>query len=68
MEGGWCGTQGRTDSGLSWAPHPVTTLGVYKVLGIILGFWQKAMEPKSLGMVLRKNLTEDSLSASLGPY
>ena len=51
---GWCGTQGRTDSGLCWAPHPVTSLGVYKVLGIILGFWQKAMEPKSLGMVFKE--------------
>ena len=44
-------TQGRTDLGLCWAPHPVTTLGVYKALGIIVGFWQKAMELKSLMMV-----------------
>ena len=49
------GTQGRTDLGLCWAPHPVTTtLGVYKVLGIIVGFWQKAMEPKSLRMVFKE--------------
>ena len=62
-----CGTQGRTDLGLCWAPRPVTTLGVYKALGIIAGFWQKAMELKSLRMVfLKKILTEDSLSASLG--
>ena len=61
------GTQGRTDLGLCWAPRPVTTLGVYKALGIIAGFWQKAMELKSLRMVfLKKILTEDSLSASLG--
>ena len=32
------GTQGRTDLGLCWAPRPVTTLGVYKALGIIVGF------------------------------
>ena len=62
------GTQGRTDFRLCWAPCPVTTLGVYKALGIIVGFWQKAMELKSLMMVfLKKILTEDSLSASLGP-
>ena len=63
------GTQGRTDLGLCWAPHPVTTFGVYKALGIIVGFWQKAMELKSLMMVFffKKILTEDSLSASLGP-
>jgi hypothetical protein len=42
---------------------------VYKALGIIVGFWQKAMELKSLMMVFffKKILTEDSLSASLGP-
>ena len=61
--------QGHSPAEFLLAPHPVTTLGVYKVLGIILGFWQKAMEPKSLRMVFKgKNLTEDSLSASLGPY
>ena len=49
-----CGTQGRTDLGLCWAPRPVTTLGVYKVLGIIVGFWQKAMELKSLRMFFMK--------------
>lgn len=48
------GTQGRTDLGLCWAPRPVTTLGVYKVLGIIVGFWQKPMEPKSLRMVFKE--------------
>ena len=61
---GWCGTQGRTDSGLCWAPHPVTTLGVYKVLGIILGFWQKAMEPKSLRMAFKE---KTSLKIHLAP-
>ena len=45
------GTQGRTDLDLCWAPRSVTTLEVYKALGIIVGFWQKAMEPKSLMMV-----------------
>ena len=49
-----CGTQGRTDLGLCWAPRPVTTLGVYKVLGITVGFWQKAMELKSFRMVFKK--------------
>ena len=48
------GTQGRTDFGLCWAPCPVTTLEVYKVLGIIVGFWQKAMEPKSLRMAFKE--------------
>ena len=48
------GTQGRTDLGLCWTPHPATTLGVYKVLGIIVGFWQKAMELKSLRMVFKE--------------
>ena len=55
---GWCGrpggTQGRTDSGLRWAPRPVTSLGVYKALGIIVRFWQKAMEPKSLRMAFKE--------------
>ena len=45
------GTQGKADLGLCWAPRPVTTLGVYKILGTIVGFWQKAMEPKSLRML-----------------
>ena len=27
---------------------------MYKVLGIIVGFWQKAMEPKSLSMVFKE--------------
>ena len=49
------GTQGRTDLGLCWAPRPVTTLEVYKALGIIVGFWQKAMEPKSLMIDFLKN-------------
>ena len=48
------GTQGRADLGLCWAPHPVTTLGVYKVLGIVVGFWQKAMEQKSLRMIFKE--------------
>ena len=61
---GWCGTQGRTDSGLCWAPHPVTTLGVFKVLGIIVGFWQKAMEPKSLRMAFKE---KTSLKIHLAP-
>ena len=51
------GTQGRTDLGLCWAPRPVTTLGVYKVLGIIVGFWQKAMELKSLRMAFKEKKT-----------
>ena len=43
---------GPWDSGQDcWAPRPVTTLGVYKALGTIVGFWQKAMELKSLMMV-----------------
>ena len=43
------------------------SMGFYKALGIIAGFWQKAMELKSLRMVfLKKILTEDSLSTSLG--
>ena len=45
------GTQGKVDLGLCWAPRPVTTLAVYKALGIIVGFWPKAMELKSLMMV-----------------
>ena len=62
------GTQGRTDLDLCWAPRSVTTLEVYKALGIIVGFWQKAMEPKSLMMVFKKKiLTGESLSTSLGP-
>lgn len=48
------GTQGRTDLGLWGAPRPVTTLEVYKVLGIIVGFWQKAMEPKPRRMAFKE--------------
>ena len=48
------GTQGRTDFRLCWAPCPVTTLGVYKALEIIVGFWQKAMELKSLRMAFKE--------------
>ena len=65
-----CGTQGRTDLGLCWAPRPVTTLRVYKVLGITVGIWQKAMEPKSLRMVFKKKSSVGQthlLSASLSP-
>ena len=48
------GTQGRTDLGLCWAPRPVTTLEVFKVLGITVGLWQKAMEPKSRSMAFKE--------------
>lgn len=48
------GTQGRTDLGLCWAPRPVTTLEVYKVLGITVGLWQKAMEPKPRRMAFQE--------------
>ena len=45
-------------AGLTWVCAglhvQVTTLGVYKALGIIVGFWQKAMELKSLMMVFLK--------------
>jgi len=61
--------QGHSPAEFLLAPHPVTTLGVYKVLGIILGFWQKAMEPKSLRMVFKEktSLKIHSAPASAPP-
>jgi hypothetical protein len=58
LEGRECGWPVGLRAGLTWVCAglhvQVTTLGVYKALGIIVGFWQKAMELKSLRMAFKE--------------